>query len=56
MNDFWKNLTWNCEICGKKRPDKMIAVITYHLRNESSCFQRNLKYCKDKFLYIHALS
>lgn len=43
---------WNCEICGKKRPDKHIAVISYLMKFNSRDVgrfnpTRNLKYCED---------
>ena len=37
---------WNCEICGKKRPDRFISVISYPLKNLPGG-TRNLKYCND---------
>lgn len=26
MSDFYKNLTWKCEVCGRIRHDKYISV------------------------------
>ena len=40
------NLTWECEICKKVRPDNCISVITYPLKN-IKYVERNLKYCND---------
>lgn len=38
---------WNYEICGKKRPDNKISVISYPVRNSPEV-TRNLKYCNDR--------
>lgn len=40
------DLTWICDICGKERPDRNIAVITYPIKDWENA-ERNLKYCND---------
>ena len=40
------NLTWNCQICGKERPDEKISVLTYPMKDLPSA-EVNIKYCND---------
>lgn len=38
--------TWTCEICGRKKEDSLISVMTYFLKGLPGA-ERNLKYCND---------
>ncbi len=42
MND----LTWNCGVCRKERPDEKISVRSYPMKTLSGA-TINLKYCND---------
>jgi len=37
---------WNCEICGRRRHDRYISVISYPLKDLPGA-ERNVKYCND---------
>lgn len=39
-------IEWTCELCGRKRPDKKISVLSYLLKGLAGA-TRNLRYCND---------
>ena len=39
--------SWRCDICKEERPDSVISVLTYPLKNLPDA-EYNLKYCNDK--------
>ena len=41
-----KVMTWTCHICGKKREDESISVLTYLLKDLPGA-ERNIRYCND---------
>ena len=44
------NLTWKCHICGKKRPDQFIAVLTKPVVINGKIInsaKQNIRYCVD---------
>ena len=45
---FSRPLTWTCHICGKKRPDANISVLTKpNMINGVQCGYQNIRYCND---------
>lgn len=40
------NLTWSCDICGARKSDEKIGVLSYPLKGIPAA-SVNLKYCKD---------
>lgn len=39
--------TWTCHICGEERPDSVIAVLSYPMKDFVSV-EINVRYCSDK--------
>ena len=46
---FGEDLTWICHICGEKRPDHLISVLTKPWTiNGRYVGDQNIRYCNDK--------
>jgi len=44
--DIFKDMTWNCHVCGKERPDNKIDVVSGQYRGFKDA-QINIRYCND---------
>lgn len=44
---------WNCEVCGERRPDEKISVVTHDYSEQHDLpygtVKRNVKHCNDNF-------
>lgn len=40
-------ISWICHICGERKPDRLIAVLSYPLKDLLGA-TGNVRYCKDK--------
>lgn len=46
------NSTWTCHICGEERPDAIISVLSFPMKDSDGKINKhatiNVRYCNDK--------